>query len=193
MVLIYYVGICVPGKAAQIRGEESQTCRRMIMSSRVTKDSILSASMWELLFHSALEKQRCSGVSELMELVKSNPTPQTQLLKSKRMLQQTRQLLFDCVRELVESQARKMGKNKQQYHRQFLGPEELGKLLSEKMKGWSKQAGDETNITNLLDLEFSDSSQEWSNFEPAKAEIGLELGDKIFQEIIDEIVSEASE
>lgn len=165
----------------------------MIMPSKVTEDSILSASMWELLFQSASEEQRCSGVSELMELVRSDQSPQTQLLKSKRMLQQTRQLLFDCMRELVETHARKVGEKQQHNYRQFLGPEELGKLLSKKMKGWSEQAGDATNITNLLDLDFSDSIQEWSNFDPAKTEIVSEIGDKILQEIIDEIVSEAND
>ncbi|KAF3447470.1 hypothetical protein FNV43_RR12656 [Rhamnella rubrinervis] len=182
-----------PYNGQLVEGEESRTRRRMTMPSKVTEDSILSATMWELLFHSASEKQRCSEVSELMEAVRSNPSLQTQLLKSKRMLQQTRQLLFDCVRELVETHARKVGEKQQHYHKQFLGPEELGKLLSEKMKGWSKQAGDETNITNLLDLEFSDSIQQWSNFGPAKTEIGLEIGDKILQEIIDQIVSEAND
>ncbi|XP_015885098.3 uncharacterized protein LOC107420617 isoform X2 [Ziziphus jujuba] len=172
----------------QLRPQGSGTPRCLILPSKVTEESILSASLWELLLHSASEKPIIgNGVSELIELVRSNPSPQ--LLKSRRMLQQTRQLLFDCVRELVESHATKEG----QKHRcrEFLGPEELGKLLSEKMKGWSRHGGDQRNITHLLHSDVSDSTQEWTGFEPETREIGLEIGDAILDEIMNEIVAEA--
>lgn len=106
------------------------------------------------------------------------------------MLQQTRQLLFDCVRELVESHATK--EREKQRCREFLGPEELGKLLSEKMKGWSKHGGDQTNITQLLDSDFCDSAQEWTGFDPEKREISLEIGDAILDEMFKEIVAESN-
>jgi hypothetical protein len=54
-----------------------------------------------------------------------------EFLKSKRVL---KQLLFDCVKEVVESQAKK--ERGEQNYRKFLGPEELGKLICERKISW---------------------------------------------------------
>lgn len=128
----------------------------------------------------------CKKMSNPTELVRSKPSPQ--FLKSKRVLNQTRQLLFDCVREIVETHAKK---EKEHYSKGVLGPEELGELLWEKMKAWSKQAEDDSNnITYLLGLDFVDSAQEWNRFDSEKKEICSEIGDDIVEEIMNEMVIE---
>ncbi|KAL5558701.1 hypothetical protein UlMin_034912 [Ulmus minor] len=175
----------IPSEHAQLnvrtRQEESQTtsCKMMIPPHKVTEDSILSTSLRELFFNS-------SGASESMELLRQSPS--AQFVKSKRMLQQTRQLLFDCVREIMETHAKKERGHK--HTKQLLGTEEIGELLWEKIKAWSKQAGDDTNnIALLLSLDIFDSSPEWNDFTPEKREIG----DAIAQDIMNEIVVEAIE
>ncbi|XP_059461205.1 uncharacterized protein LOC132190282 isoform X2 [Corylus avellana] len=163
---------------ARIRQEENSTA----FPKKVSEHSLSSAaSPGELLFHLAVEKpSRYGGVAELQGV--------GELLKSKRVLQQTKQLLFDCVREVVESHARK--ERGEQHCRKLLGPEELGKLICERITSWGKQAGDETNTNYLLDLDFLDSVEEWRAFEQQKKEIEFEIGDTILEEIKNEIVTE---
>ncbi|XP_050363072.1 uncharacterized protein LOC126781977 [Argentina anserina] len=151
---------------------------------KVLEDSTLSASLWELLFYPPLEKPKgISGVPKTVEpVIRSNPSPQ----KSKRMLQQTRQLLFDCVREMTESHAKKM---KAQKSTNFLGAVEVGKLISEKLLVWDRQDGDESNVDFLLDSDFLSSAEEWNSNEQEEREICYEIGDTILEEIIEDIVA----
>lgn len=143
---------------------------------------MLSASLWELLFHPPSEKPRGTcGVPDM--LIRSNPSPH----KSKRILQQTRQLLFDCVREMTETHAKKMKGD--QNSRKFLGAEQLGKLIYEKLRIWDIQAGDETNINFLLESDFLSSVEAWNCNEQQEREICCEIGDDILEEIIKEIVA----
>lgn len=111
------------------------------------------------------------------------PHPFPQFLKSKRVLQQTKQLLFDCVREVVESHVKK--ERGKQHYKKFLGPEELGKLICERITSWGIQDGDQKN-TNY----FLDSVEEWRAFEQQKKEIEFDIGDTILEEIKNEIVTE---
>jgi hypothetical protein len=108
---------------ARIRQEENSTA----FPKKVSEHSLSSAaSPWQLLFPLAVEKPSYRGVAELLGVGK--------FLKSKRVLQQTKQLLFDCVKEVVESQAKK--ERGEQNYRKFLGPEELGKLICERIISW---------------------------------------------------------
>ncbi|KAG6705350.1 hypothetical protein I3842_07G174700 [Carya illinoinensis] len=93
------------------------------------------------------------------------------------LLQQTKQLLFDCVREAMETHVRR--ERGKQHHKELLGPEELG----------GSSAGDETNTNYFLDLD-SDSVDEWRTLEQQKRKIALEIGDAILEEIQTEIVIE---
>ncbi|POO03726.1 hypothetical protein TorRG33x02_000300 [Trema orientale] len=132
-------------------------------------------------------KNTSTKISDPTELVGTKSSPQ--LAKSRRVLHQTRQLLFDCVREIVETHAKR---ERGHYGKGVLGPEELGELLWEKMKAWSKLAGDDSNnITYLLGLDFVDSAQEWMNgFDSETKEICSEIGDAIAEEIMNEFVIE---
>ncbi|KAL5844659.1 hypothetical protein ACOSQ4_010617 [Xanthoceras sorbifolium] len=165
--------------------EENPSKSCIILSKKVTEDSILSASLWNLFFHSATEKPSSAGAAELQELMQSKPT--SEFLKSKRVLQQTKQLLFDCVREVVETHD---GEKKQQNRNENMESELLGKLICDKVKAWRRQSGGRLNITKLLDLDYHDSAEEWTNFEPQIKDIAMEIGDAVLEEIRDQIVTD---
>ncbi|KAK1554140.1 hypothetical protein Q3G72_008318 [Acer saccharum] len=170
---------------SQEENNPSKSCK--IVTKKISDDSILSASLWNLFFHSATEKPSDVGAAELQDLVRYKPT--SEFLKSKRVLQQTKQLLFDCVREAVETQQH--GKEESQINRkENLESELLGKLICEKVKAWRRQSGSRLNITKLLDSDYQDSAQEWNNFEPEIKDTAMEIGDAILEEIRDQIVTE---
>ncbi|WCJ35582.1 hypothetical protein M5689_016829 [Euphorbia peplus] len=146
---------------------------------KVSEDSILSASLCKILFQSAREK------STLQELVHSNLSRQS--LKSKKVVQQTRQLLFDCVREIVETQEKKKKQQKTQY---LATQDQFGKLIEEKIKCWGKQYGQESKLECLLQLDIRDSAHEWIGYKQHGKKIGCEIGDTILDEIVNEITIE---
>ncbi|KAG5230761.1 DUF4378 domain-containing protein [Salix suchowensis] len=155
--------------------EESATKTRVRLPVKFTEDCILSASLWEVLFYPPNEKPVCGEATETQEFVQSYFSPQ--YLKSKMVLQQTKQLLFDYVKEIVETQERE-GKL-QCHHQQFLGPEELGKVIGEKIKSWDKQSGNESNLIKLLNLDLPSSEQGWSNYKPDRRDKGLAVEDTV--------------
>lgn len=110
-----------------------------------------------------------------------------QCMKTKRVLERKKQLLLDCVREVVGNygiQSRRWNAH------EYLGPEMLGKIICDKILSWSKHDGDVTNITQLLESDFKDSSKQWNHFRHHIKEIGIEMGDGILENITDEIVTE---
>ncbi|KAB5526578.1 hypothetical protein DKX38_020425 [Salix brachista] len=155
--------------------EESASKTRVRLPVKFTEDCILSASLWEVLFYPPNEKPVCGEATETQEFVQSYFSPQ--YLKSKMVLQQTKQLLFDYVKEIVETQERE-GKL-QCHHQQFLGPEELGKVIGEKIKSWDKQSGNESNLIKLLNLDLPSSEQGWSNYKPDRRDKGLAVEDTV--------------
>ncbi|KAJ6344835.1 hypothetical protein OIU76_006381 [Salix suchowensis] len=155
--------------------EESATKTRVRLPVKFTEDCILSASLWEVLFYPPNEKPVCGEATETQEFVQSYFSPQ--YLKSKMVLQQTKQLLFDYVKEIVETQERE-GKL-QCHHQQYLGPEELGKVIGEKIKSWDKQSGNESNLIKLLNLDLPSSEQGWSNYKPDRWDKGLAVEDTV--------------
>ena len=154
----------------------------VLLPKKITEDSLLSAALWGLLIQSA-KNEKCS--MELRELLGPNVS---QILKSKRVLQKKRQLLFDCVREITVTLPRK--ENGQQSYKQLFGPEELAKIICEKTKEWGKQAGDKTNLTYLLTLDYLNSVKEWCDYEQHIKHICVGIADAILESINNEIVSE---
>ncbi|XP_010273517.1 PREDICTED: uncharacterized protein LOC104609020 isoform X2 [Nelumbo nucifera] len=156
------------------------------LSKKVTEESIVSASLLELLVQSLKEKYGSTGYAAIHELSGSGSS---QYLKTKRVLQQTRQLLFDCIRETIETHGRKVRRH--QGDHEFLGTEEIGKIICERIYSWGKQSVDETNITELIRSDFSYSTEGWSEFQPQiKNEIAMEIGDAIFEEMRNEIITD---
>ncbi|GMJ15267.1 hypothetical protein HRI_005195900 [Hibiscus trionum] len=138
-----------------------------ILPKLITEESILSATLWSLLHKTTgKEQSSCEGLEDLEE---SNASA------SRRVLQQTKQLLLDCVRELVVDHNSRQGKS-----------EEIGNAICEKIRGW----GDETNMKEMLELDVMESKEEWHDFEigSGRREMGLLLGNAIVEEITSEVV-----
>lgn len=157
------------------------------MPKKIAEDSLLSAGLRGLTFQSA---NRESSTMELRELLGPNVS---QMLKSKRALQKTKQLLFDCVREITLIFPRK--KEEQKGCRHLLGPEVLAKLICEKTQEWAEAeqaAGHEKNLTYLLALDYLNSPNEWSDFGPEMKDVSVGVADAILQSIVDEIVFETA-
>lgn len=114
----------------------------------------------------------------------STDTP-SQYLTGKRVLQQSKQLLFDCVRELVETHRSEGGRGKE--FLEILGPAEIWKILGEDIRTWSKLSGNETNTTQLVHLDFAASAERWKGFYIEMREMGAVIGDAILEDISEEI------
>ncbi|XP_042498964.1 uncharacterized protein LOC122077181 isoform X2 [Macadamia integrifolia] len=175
---------------------------------RVTEDSILSASLWELLLQRSLAQKRGSGGTEAVlreflgsEGLDSSSHSHSQYVKTKRLLQQTRQLLFDCVREAVEKYRTGSGRRRRRRCHgglnRFVGPEELGRIICEEILVWGKQSVDIANVNQLIEADVSETMEEegWSGFLNPHShsignEIGLGIADAIMGEMSNEIVSD---
>lgn len=94
------------------------------------------------------------------------------------VLQQTKQILFDYVKEIVETKGRE--RKQRCNHKQFFRSEELGSIIGEKTRPWDKQSGNESNMTKLLGLDVLNSEQELSNYKSERKDNGLEIGDAVF-------------
>ncbi|XP_043710781.1 uncharacterized protein LOC122659734 [Telopea speciosissima] len=170
---------------------------------RVTEDSILSASLWELLLQRSLVQKRGSGGMEavLRELLGSgglDSSSHSQYVKNKRVLQQTRQLLFDCVREAVEKYQTGTGRRRRRrkWHGgldQFIGPEELGNIICDEIRAWGKQSIDIPNLNQLIEADIWETTEEegWNDFlkpHSIRNEIGMGIADAILEDLSNEIV-----
>ncbi|XP_028793626.1 uncharacterized protein LOC114761688 [Neltuma alba] len=157
-------------------------CGEVVMPKKITEDSLLSAALWGLLIQSA------EGDGHSMDLQEILGTNVSQVLKSKRALHTTKQLLFDCVREIAASFP---GTDEGQTgYKQLLGAEELGNLICQKTIEWGQQAGDQTNLTFLLTSDYLKSINEWGDFEPQVKDISFEVADAVLDCINNEIISE---
>ncbi|OMO50949.1 hypothetical protein CCACVL1_30130 [Corchorus capsularis] len=140
--------------------------KSLFLPKLIAEDSILSASLLNLLLQATPAKSTCSEPDHL-----STSSP---IAISRRALQQTKQILFDCVRELVDSHGKKEERAK--------GSE------SEKIRVLGKQSGDESNIKQLLKKDVMDSMQQWGDLQSQKWDIGLLIGNIIFEEITTEVL-----
>ncbi|KAK1299889.1 hypothetical protein QJS10_CPB13g00079 [Acorus calamus] len=95
------------------------------------------------------------------------------------VLKQTTQLLVDCVKESKE--------NNQQKRQGRCSDEET---ICEEILLWAKQGGDPTNTAQMAGLAIASSTKEWKQLHDEVDEVGIDIGDAIFEEIIDEVVSE---
>ncbi|KAK1275739.1 hypothetical protein QJS04_geneDACA016002 [Acorus gramineus] len=95
------------------------------------------------------------------------------------VLKQTKQLLVDCVKESKE--------NNQQKRQGRCCDEET---ICEEVLLWAKQGGDPTNTAQMAGLAIASSTKEWKQLHDEMDEVGIDIGDAIFEEIIDEVVSD---
>ncbi|KAL8165973.1 hypothetical protein V2J09_007472 [Rumex salicifolius] len=144
-----------------------------------TEDGILSASLWDLIV--TTEEQGISGSNH-----NHTSSSSTYIISSVRALQQTKQLLFDCVREAVESQGRM--RNTRTGH--FMGTENLGNFICERIRVWNTRSATGENITRLQTSDLLAFFHEWDYLEDHRSDVIQQVGDQILEEIKDEIVEE---
>jgi len=135
---------------------------------------MLSAFLCDLLVKSLIEKHSLAGFAELQEVV--GPAF-SQHLKNNRVLRQNMQLLFDCVNEAIEVH-RRMHRRKQ-HAQEFIGLQEFGKIICEQICSWGKQATEQININVSSTVEYGCYLQQ---------RIGIEIGDAILNEVIQEVL-----
>lgn len=156
----------------------------VLVPKKITEDSLLSTALWGSLIQTAKRDNNYTK-EELREFLGHHDV--SKALKSKRTLHKTRQLLFDCVREITINLSGQQGCKKQ-----FVGPEKLGKIIWERTREWSQQAaGNETN--NVTNLDYLSSISEWSKFEPQVKDISVEIADAVLERVNNEIVAEMME
>ncbi|XP_059653059.1 uncharacterized protein LOC132300118 [Cornus florida] len=149
---------------------------------RVKEDTIFSATMCQLLAQSLTEKHNCVGAAELHGIESSS----SQFLNAKRVLMQTKRLVFDCVKEAIDTHGRRARRQKRL--KGVLGPEELGKIVCDQIYEWGNQSGDETNVNQLISWDYSNTEEEWSDFHMLTRHIGIEIGDAILDNIVVETI-----
>ncbi|KAL8058646.1 hypothetical protein ABFX02_03G033300 [Erythranthe guttata] len=148
------------------KGESSTTSFSQFKSKRTTTQ----------YYYTSVEE-------ELQELVDVSSS-YSQFIINKRALQQNKQLLIDCVREVLKKYRKKDGK--------IFGTDELWKLVCENVWIWSKDSIDENSIIHLLRYDFMESSlQEWStaDSEQLKEDLSMLIGDAVLDCIINEFIT----
>ncbi|XP_021728457.1 uncharacterized protein LOC110695547 [Chenopodium quinoa] len=166
----------IPVYNAKKPQERTPVESRIRFQRNVSEDAIVSASLWELLVHFR-NKPKQQG--------RRKPFPE--YMNSKKALQHNRQLMFDCVREAVESGKQQNNSNRENGLK--MGPEEIGKFICRNLKEWGKLSADKTNIKQILKMDLL-GDDEWGGFEVWKREIVAEIGNCIFDDITEHIISD---
>lgn len=159
--------------------EEDASASSTVLSTNVEEDYLLSAFLCDLLTKSLIEKKSLAGFTELQEMI----VPAfSQHLKNRRVLWQNRQLLFYCVNEAIEVYRSK--NRKKQYDQELIGLNELGKIICDQICSCGKQNADEQiniDVTSIVE-------DGGSYLQQLSRRIGIEIGDAILNEIIQEVI-----
>ncbi|KAG6789692.1 hypothetical protein POTOM_005811 [Populus tomentosa] len=158
--------------------EEEDASASSTVLSNVEEDSLLSAFLCDLLTKSLIEKKSLAGFRELKEMI----VPAfSQHLKNRRVLWQNRQLLFDCVNEAIEVYRSK--NRKKQYDQELIGLNELGKIICDQICSCGKHNADEQ-----INIDVTSIVEDGSYLQQLNRRIGMEIGDAILNEIIQEVI-----
>ncbi|KAL5790364.1 hypothetical protein ACOSQ2_005252 [Xanthoceras sorbifolium] len=140
---------------------------------------ILSGFLWKSLIKT--EKQLEINFPEAKE-INGHYSPSQ---RNKRVLKQSRQLLFNHILKAVGNNV--TGKERRMHFREVLGIEELGRIISEQLYSLGKQPGNVKIPTHLTNSEFSSTPEEWNYVKQPNQEICIEIGDYIMDEFICEL------
>ncbi|CAN6450417.1 unnamed protein product [Victoria cruziana] len=162
--------------------------------NRVAEESVFFWSMWETLINTIVEKHGF-GKSELQQLfpdqVSSSQSADTELA----LMHQSRRLLFDYVREVLESIMKK-GRALSSWRTQpcsfqlYPGPEQLAEVICQQICSWSKTSGNITNTGQLVEADFSRERNEWIQFKSQVYGVVSHIEAAILREIVEEIASD---
>ncbi|KAJ6754872.1 DUF4378 DOMAIN PROTEIN [Salix purpurea] len=159
--------------------EEDASPSSTVLSANMEEDSLFSAFLCDLLTESLIEKQTLCGFTELQEMI----VPAfSRHLKNRRVIWQNMQLLFDCVNEAIEVYRRK--NRKKQCSKELIDLKELGKIICDQICLWGKQNADEQiniDVTSIVEDGYYLQQR-------LSRRIGIEIGDAILNEIIQEVI-----
>ncbi|OWM80621.1 uncharacterized protein LOC116193169 [Punica granatum] len=161
---------------------DDSTCR-LGLPKKITEDSLSSASAFEILYHCKQDRTSFAQSTQPLGL-KASPN----YLNSRRVLQQTKQLLFDCVKEVIETYRRKDNAGKKK--NSDIEPDQIEKIICEKIVGWGRTRGNEMSIDELVYLDYLETVEEWEDCVQQKMQISLEIGDALMEDISNEMVAE---
>ncbi|KAL8492168.1 hypothetical protein ACS0TY_023704 [Phlomoides rotata] len=100
--------------------------------------------------------------------------------------QQRKQLQLDCVREVMQN----VEKEREEIKKMLGAEEEAWKTVCENVGIWSKDSINGSNVLHLLRSDFLASQDGWNaDFVHKKMEISNEVGNAIFEDVINEIVT----
>ncbi|XP_052188639.1 uncharacterized protein LOC127799006 isoform X2 [Diospyros lotus] len=137
----------------------------------IKKDSLVAVSLCKFTVKSSTKRASCIPRFD----------PCSQQLIAEKTMKQSKQLLFDCVKELVGSRVLDRGNR---HTVKFPGPEELGHLLSGDMRRWCELSANESNTAQLLNLDSMASEAQFHEFKTSMKETVAEIGDAILEDII---------
>ncbi|XP_017257080.1 uncharacterized protein LOC108226604 isoform X2 [Daucus carota subsp. sativus] len=165
---------------AALSNEESPVhINQTIQNTEILREEVSSDSIYSDSYES-LEKYLSGKTSEV-----SKPNSHSQHTKVTLALLQTKQLLFDCVKEVVETQ--RLNNKRPCEFREALGAEAFGKSLCENILRWTTQSLNANYSNQLFDRDVL-CSAEWNVFEQGKGIIGKEIADCILEDISVDIV-----
>lgn len=153
-----------------------------IPSKRDAGDSPLSASLFELLTNSPIEKNSHVTFAKVKG-ISWNDSPPTQHLRNKRLLQRRKQFVFDYEKEAM-THGRKDDRNK--YTQHISDRKDMEKIIYARICSCGKRT---TNTSHQMDFDFSTTFEEWSDFQHLKRKICAKIGDDIADEIVKEMTS----
>lgn len=133
--------------------------------------------------HCKSQQPRRVGFQEWRELNQYD-----QYMINKTALQQRKQLLIDCRREVIEKY-REKEKHRELEMKKMLGGEDVWKPVCKTVWIWSQDSSNESNIVHLLHSDFMASIDEWdADFEQQKFEISMEIENDILENVVNEII-----
>ncbi|XP_068655292.1 uncharacterized protein [Aristolochia californica] len=147
--------------------------------SEEQEGSLLSATQLEYLVQKIADKIGLQ-ISEDQELPGFSSS---QTMTTKRLLQQTKKLLLDYIREAQQIYMKKTRLNSHAY----TAAEMLEKIICDQIRSWTNAA---PNSKQLARADYFNSSAEWLQPESYIKEIGIKIADAIFEQTIDEAVTD---
>ena len=144
---------------------------------KVPEDSILSDSLCEMLVQ---VRRQNPNKNQRQQIRKPFPN-----YNSKPALQQITQLLFECETKIVEDRNLQ---NQNSYKGLIMGSQEIGRIVCRNLKLWGKLSAHEKNIQQVLRMDLIEDARKYNDV--WRKRIGREIGNGIFDEIIQEIITD---
>ncbi|XP_051139184.1 uncharacterized protein LOC127256983 [Andrographis paniculata] len=135
-------------------------------------------------------KKYYNNIKDLyQEFMMNTDSYSSKYLTNMMVLERTKPLMIDCVREIIESHKKQ---NKGIYNlKKILDTDELWLFVRKNVWEWSQDPVDETNLVCFLRNDLLASTEESRvNYENIKNETSMEIGAVILEGIVDELVEE---